>query len=148
MKECMARILKDLRQYAPVLAAMGITMLLMRLVFHAGCPSVIVFGLPCPGCGITRAALLLAGGHPIRAFEMNPSIYVWLLFFLYLGWFRYVRGKQAPHLQLVLCMVIVLVIGIYVGGMWRFFPKKIPYTIKYDNILSRIFPLYGELLKR
>ncbi|MCD6287838.1 MAG: DUF2752 domain-containing protein, partial [Candidatus Hydrogenedentes bacterium] len=36
--------------------------------FHA------LTGIPCPGCGDTRAAVLLSHGHLIESFFMNPMV--------------------------------------------------------------------------
>ncbi|HSM52071.1 MAG TPA: DUF2752 domain-containing protein [Thermoanaerobaculia bacterium] len=36
------------------------------------CPVHAATGLPCPGCGTTRAALALAAGDPVAALAANP----------------------------------------------------------------------------
>jgi len=38
------------------------------------CPSAGMFGLPCPGCGLTRATLLLVEGEFARAFQLHPLV--------------------------------------------------------------------------
>lgn len=38
------------------------------------CPSAGMLGLPCPGCGLTRATLLLAQGEFTRAFALHPLV--------------------------------------------------------------------------
>jgi hypothetical protein len=40
------------------------------------CPVAGVLGWPCPGCGLTRAALALLGGHFAAAWRFHPLIYV------------------------------------------------------------------------
>lgn len=148
MKKCIKRIWADIKEYAGMGIVIVIGMLVMNLLFHTTCPSAIVLGLPCPGCGITRAAILLVTGHPIQAFQMNPSIYIWLFFFGYVGFYRYVRGKEPAHFNVVLVIVIAVVIGIFVAGMWKYFPDRAPYTVNIDNILARFLPIYGEFLEK
>lgn len=40
------------------------------------CPTKLLFGIPCPGCGITRAFNLLLNGEIKEAFMMNPNIFI------------------------------------------------------------------------
>jgi hypothetical protein len=39
---------------------------------RAGCPFAQIFGVPCPGCGMTRAALLFARGEITSSLRMHP----------------------------------------------------------------------------
>ncbi len=41
-----------------------------------GCPWQALIGLPCPGCGGTRALAALASGRPATAFMSNPLVTV------------------------------------------------------------------------
>lgn len=44
------------------------------------CPAKILFGIPCPGCGMTRAIKLCLEGELMAAIRMNPNIIlVWIL---------------------------------------------------------------------
>src|SRR5690606_41256618 len=36
------------------------------------CPSAGLFGLPCPGCGLTRATLLLFSGNLVESLAVHP----------------------------------------------------------------------------
>jgi hypothetical protein len=40
------------------------------------CPWAGLLGRPCPGCGLTRAALALFGGHFAAAWRLHPFVYV------------------------------------------------------------------------
>lgn len=44
------------------------------------CPTKILWGIPCPGCGITRAVKLCFEGDLLAAVRMNPNIIlVWII---------------------------------------------------------------------
>ena len=40
-----------------------------------GCPIRFSTGISCPGCGMSRAVLLLLSGHFQAAFQMHPLVY-------------------------------------------------------------------------
>lgn len=40
------------------------------------CPTAFFWGIPCPGCGLTRATLALVHGHFAQAFRYHPLVLV------------------------------------------------------------------------
>lgn len=148
MKDCMRRIYEDFKKNWVMAAAIVFVLIGINFLFHATCPSIVILGLPCPGCGMTRALTLLVTGHPVLAFRMNPSIYVWLLFFAYIGYYRYIKGKKIKYFSGIFIMVIGITILVYFGGMRNSFPLEPPYIIVKDNLLARIFPSYVEFLTK
>jgi Protein of unknown function (DUF2752) len=84
-----------------MLVLIGVPLCALALTSFPLCPFAGVLGIPCPGCGLTRATLAVLEGHLTQALEMQP-----LVFFvapIYLGaaakWsFDYVRGPRfAPR---------------------------------------------------
>ena len=57
------------------------------------CPTKWALGIPCPGCGMTRALSLLLKGDMVAAVTMNPNIMIALVgivlapFLLFSQWF-------------------------------------------------------------
>lgn len=82
------------------------------------CPFEALTGIPCPGCGMTRAMLSLIAGNPGDAAVHNPFCF-FLLFvvaasILPAPWLKKAfpgAGRVLPHLYIV---VLVLVIGFWV----------------------------------
>ncbi|MDE5980706.1 MAG: DUF2752 domain-containing protein [Bacteroidaceae bacterium] len=46
------------------------------------CPSKLVYHIPCPGCGVTRASLLFLKGQFLNAVRLNPNCLA-AIFFLF-----------------------------------------------------------------
>jgi hypothetical protein len=73
---------RQLAILAGAAAALGIALLATASCFAPSrlalpsCPWRALTGIPCPGCGGTRALLRLAGGDPLGAAAMNPAVTV------------------------------------------------------------------------
>ncbi|MBQ7774718.1 MAG: DUF2752 domain-containing protein [Lachnospiraceae bacterium] len=53
------------------------------------------WGIPCPGCGMTRSMLLILQGQFAAAWKMHPFAYGWLVFGVIFFVDRYVvQGKE------------------------------------------------------
>jgi hypothetical protein len=63
------------------------------------CPTAFFFGIPCPGCGLTRATLALLHGDLSGALRFHPLVLVLAPLFLGAvakGLHDFVRGPRAP----------------------------------------------------
>jgi Protein of unknown function (DUF2752) len=47
---------------------------LPAVIGNGGCPFAAIFGVPCPGCGMTRAVLLLMNGEVTASLRMHPLV--------------------------------------------------------------------------
>jgi hypothetical protein len=67
------------------------------------CPTALFFGIPCPGCGLTRATLALLRGDFGVALHFHPLVFVLAPVFAYaiaVSLFDYVRGEPTPPSRL------------------------------------------------
>lgn len=101
------KLIMDCKVYWVPLLLIVLYLLLTQWIFHASCPSVILFGLPCPACGLTRAGLLTLTGHFIQAAGCNPTVFLWGALVIYCGWNRYALNRQPSH-----CLAWAALIGI------------------------------------
>ena len=101
MGEGLLLVWQDVRNLWPVLLVLVLYFLLGKFVLHSLCPSVILTGFPCPGCGMTRAAWLLMHGHPIQSLQQNPFLFV-ILAAGYMGLAElspWLIGRKLPQLH-------------------------------------------------
>lgn len=93
---------RHLREKLLALAVLSAYILLM-LFFRAQCPILAITGIPCPGCGMTRACLSVLRGDFAAAFGYHSMVWslpLLLLFFLFDG--RLFRRKWVNVLMLSL----------------------------------------------
>lgn len=138
------RIQADLKGFCFAFLAVLVYYLIMHALFDAFCPLLILTGVPCAGCGLTRAAFFLAAGQAGRALSINPSIVPVLLFALYCGYFRYIKGSRIKGFGAALGILIMCMLVIYGYRMYLYFPDRAPYTYMENNIAARWIPGYGE----
>ena len=103
---------------------------------HSLCPMVMITGLPCPGCGLTRALFCLLRLDFSGAFRMHPFIYPIAFYAGIFGWNRYIRKQNMGSLlkALVLLSAVAMIL-FYIWRMLKFFPGDPPMSYYSRNLL-------------
>ena len=107
-----SRVKRDLLFVKVPLLVLIVYCVATELIFHTVCPTAIVFGNPCSGCGLTRAGFLVLTGQFSEAAKMHVMIYFWLFLALYGIFFRYVLGKRPP-LMITMAIVVSIITTLY-----------------------------------
>ncbi|WP_308588142.1 DUF2752 domain-containing protein [Merdimmobilis hominis] len=81
-------------------------------------------GVPCPGCGMTRAALCLLRLDFAGAWRLQPMIYL-LIFYIVLLSLRSIAGRPMRN-WLIFCGVSYCLLAFFLWG-FRFFAGTLPY---------------------
>lgn len=138
------RIKKDIvNNRTGILAFVGIFLLFFVLLDEV-CITQILFGFPCPGCGLTRAGILLLQFRFAEAWQMHPFIYAWLFLGLYLCYNRYIRGKSAKALVPLVIIITLSMFVFYVYRMYNYYPDVEPVTQQSDSLYHSAI----EILKK
>ena len=109
-----------------------------------------LFGLPCPGCGSTRAAIALFHGHFSEAFAFHPLIPLSLAILPYAAFRDALRRRRPVSAaeRIALMCVVSLYIAVYVIRMARLFPHTEPMVPLEGALWPRVFRwLYGIISK-
>lgn len=115
--------LSDLYHNRIAILCIIIYMSVTQYLFHSVCPIAILFGFPCPACGLTRAGISFLTSHFSTAFQMNPCIFLLIPYFLYLWIYKYIFEKKPPYLTFITCLLGIVVFGIYI---LRLFTHTLP----------------------
>lgn len=148
VSEAVKRLYADIRVYGGFVAALAVYDAVVQICFHAFCPLVIVTGLPCPGCGMTRAVFYFATGQWEKGWAMNPLGILWTGLALYFMVMRYWLKKPAKGvLQIGGCLVACMIL-LYGYRMYCRFPGEPPMEYTSGNLLERAVPGYREWMFR
>lgn len=108
------RLYQDIVKIRPALPAVLLYLVTAQLLFHKLCPFMILFQLPCPACGLTRASLFLLSGQLLQAARINAVSFLWVPFLGYLCICRYFLGKKPPAALPLSCLVCIATLLYYV----------------------------------
>ncbi len=148
IKEIVNRIWKDLKQFWPAAVIFVVYYLIVHWRYDAFCPLLVFAGIPCAGCGLTRAGLYLLQGQIARAAYINPAIFPIIVALIYGGYFRYIRGTKIKGLNLVFGILVGFMLIMYGYRMYLYFPNRVPYVYHKSNVLADFIPHYKELVMR
>lgn len=129
-------LIRDLRAYwIGILIAIPVLGTL-EAIFGAICPIRFLFGLPCPGCGLTRAVRLLLKGELAASFAMHPMAVPALILILGFVLIRYFFPKYLPYLKIYAIIWIVATLVVFVCRMLLYFPGEEPICF-YEGLLQK-----------
>lgn len=108
------------------------------------CPLRMICGLPCPGCGITRAFLLVLQGEFFEATIMHPFWISTVLLVVIYVILRYFCGQSEQIKKVMsifrICVIVTLILCIlyYIYRMINWFPHQAPMIYDENNIINML----------
>lgn len=116
------------------------------LDFNIKCIIRTLIGIPCPGCGMTRAWIEAINFNFYEAFKFHPLFLLAPILIILI----IIRGKESTdkytkYIDISIVAIIILFLGVYVFRMYRYFPSDIPMNINRESILFRIINLIKGL---
>ncbi|CUQ32213.1 hypothetical protein BH721_11745 [Clostridium baratii] len=116
------------------------------LAFNIKCIIRTLIGIPCPGCGMTRAWIEAINFNFYEAFKFHPLFLLAPILIILI----IIRGKESTdkytkYIDISIVAIIILFLGVYVFRMYRYFPSDIPMNINRESILFRIINLIKGL---
>lgn len=119
IKPRLARLGKDIWQIKLPLIVLIIYGVITQLAFGTVCLFRIVFGINCPGCGLTRGSLCVLTGQWSRVIDYNPMAFAWIIV---MGWLileRYILMKDKVRWELPVIVAGIATLAYYVFGLIR-----------------------------
>jgi hypothetical protein len=101
-------------------------------------------GLPCPGCGMTRACLHVLSGNFEEAFYYHPLFWLVPIVFGIVIFQKYSLISKIYHSKLFWSSVLSLVVGVYIYRMLQFFPNQAPMDFETQAWIPRLFATLWE----
>lgn len=144
VKTAAGRLWEDIKAYRVALAAFIIYNIAVRIIFHAFCIQLIVTGIPCAGCGMTRAVFYMMTGQLVRGMRLNPAAPLWIALAGYFFWNRYVYGTYPKKTNILFGAVCAVTLAIYVYRMANCFPGEPPMVYYRNNLIRRITTILLE----
>ncbi len=142
------RIWRDIKKYIWCAVALAVYYVLMHILLPASCPLILTTGFPCAGCGMTRAVWFILTGQFARAFYMNPTAFVIVLFAGYCFFCRYIKGVPVKGFVVGIILVFVLLLLAYFIRMYLYFPDRVPYVYTRGNLLEQRIPGYDDFVRQ
>ena len=137
--------MKNVVKLFPILAFM-IYIVTVNTVLHEGCPFEIVFGVPCPACGITRAWISALKFDFSKAFYYHPLFLLVIPVIIVIVYKDYKYIDRIYKSNLFWLVLIVIVLLTYILRMIFQFPNEV-LKINENSLLQIIIRFIKSLFK-
>ena len=139
----MKKILTDIKTYWLPIVIIFIYLAITYFFFGNICPMQILVGIPCPGCGLTRACLSILTWRLKDAWSYNATSFLWISAILYGIWKRYFSKKKGKGGVTTAILVILglVTMAYYVFRMISIFPQA-PMSYFEGNLLKLYINLF------
>lgn len=111
----------------------------------SACPLYLIFGIPCPGCGMTRAWISLLGGDIAKAFYFHPAFFAAAIVAVCVILCgikpKLKKSKVITGIYLVLCVAFL---SAYIYRMIVFFPNEEPINYNENSLLAVIIRAFSH----
>lgn len=124
-----------LNLYKGILAAV-LYCLGTHFLFGHACPMVLLTGFPCPGCGLTRAAMALLTLNWQTAWQLNGVIFLIGGFFIYFVLCRYILQCRCYGKEILLGLIVLSLLVLYAYRMSHVFPSHAPMEYYTTNLFA------------
>lgn len=127
----------DWKRLKTPLAVIGIYFIITMRLFENVCPFYIFCGVPCPGCGLTRAGIALLCGKWEAAARQNAMIYLWVPLLLSMLYRHYIERKteKRPEIKWIALILVGLISMIYYVWRMRYVFPDAPMEFRRNNLL-------------
>lgn len=143
-KQVWQKIYHDIKQYYVLFLVLGVYVLVAYLVKFPICPIRAIWGMPCPGCGITRAVMSILKMDYLYAWNLHPFSY--LIIFSAVLWFvgRYLTNWKMKWFEYYATGIGVGMLIFYLYRMICFYPNLEPMVYNHSSLLGLLLKLLQQ----
>ncbi len=138
-----AEFIKFIKKYAVWFIIIIGYMIIAQIVTGTTCLIKSTIGVPCPGCGMTRATLELLSGNISAALHYHPLVVFFYpaVIVLFLLW-KFCRKSHPRAVMMFAMFFVVVFITVYVIRLIIYFPHTEPFTFNTNTFLGRFIKLF------
>jgi cytochrome bd-type quinol oxidase subunit 2 len=118
-----------------------VVLAILFFITDTNCLAEAIFGIPCPGCGLTRATFALLHLDFNTAFQMHPLFLLAYLDIVLIAYTVY-TGKLSVFARNIFLISSVLFLGVYVYRMITMYPTIAPMKPNPHSLLNRLIELF------
>ena len=142
IKQGITQLKQDVKNWYIVIIVVFLYIVITNIIFDSACAVVIATGFPCPGCGMTRAAISFLLFRWEDAWNYNCVIFLIVPFAIYWLACRYIFQCKCREITIGLLVISLCLLGLYIYRMIHFYPEIPPMVYNENNILHFLWDMF------